>query len=586
VQLGRGALRNLLLAALFLAASNCEPRDILPPPPASPPPPVPPVPPPPPKDEVFIGAGDIASCENAFDEQTAAIVDTIEGTVFVLGDNVYNNGSPDEYADCYASSWGRFRSRTRPVPGNHDYMTAFAAGYFNYFGSRAGEQDKGYYSFDLGGWHIIALNSNIGMSASSAQVAWLKADLAASTKRCTLAMWHHPRFSSGRHGNWGSPGPLWEALYTAGAEVVLVGHDHLYERFGPQTPTGAADAQYGIRQFVVGTGGSSNYEVVEVQPNSEVRASGNPGVLKLVLKAESYTWQFIPIAGKTFTDSGEGSCHGPNPDPPVLPPATSDVLISAGNIGDCSGDEDDRTGRILDTLPGTILTLGDNAFPDGTLTDYTECYDPSWGRHKSRTWATIGNHEYNTGNANGAWDYFGDRAGPRGLGYYSFNLGDWHVIVLNDNLPNEPYAVGSPQDQWLTSDLAEDQKRCTLAAWHAPAFLSSQTAGFTTRNRRAMWDRLYAAGVDVVLNAQQHHYERMAPMKPDGSPDPVNGIRQFNVGTGGESIELPTVAIHPQSEVRAARYGVLKLTLDSTSYRWDFIPISGSPVDSGSAQCH
>jgi 3',5'-cyclic AMP phosphodiesterase CpdA len=279
----------------------------------------PPPPPPPPPPEVFIGAGDIASCTSNWDEQTAAIIDTIAGTVFTLGDNVYIDGTPEEYATCYGPSWGKFKSRTRPVPGNHDYQTAFAAGYFGYFGSRAGEQDKGYYSFDLGGWHIITLNSNIGMSESSAQVAWLKADLAASTKRCTLAMWHHPRFSSGRHGSWGSPGPLWEALYAAGAEIVLVAHDHLYERFAPQTPAAAADPQYGIRQFVVGTGGSSNYDFVAVAPNSEVRMNNNPGVLKLVLKADSYTWEFIPVAGKTFTDSGEGSCHVANPNSPPAP---------------------------------------------------------------------------------------------------------------------------------------------------------------------------------------------------------------------------------------------------------------------------
>jgi acid phosphatase type 7 len=287
---------------------------------------------------VFIGAGDIATCPGNFDEQTAAIIDTIEGTVFVLGDNVYDSGTPDEYDDCYNGSWGRFKSRTRPVPGNHDYMTAFAAGYFDYFGSRAGDQDKGYYSFDLGGWHIIALNSNIGMSAGSAQVAWLKDDLAKSTKLCTLAMWHHPRFSSGRHGSWGSPAPLWDALYAAGAEIVLVAHDHLYERFAPQTPSAAADPQYGIRQFVVGTGGSSNYEVVSVAPNSEVRKSNNPGVLKLVLKADSYTWEFISVAGKTFTDSGEGTCHGANPNP-LAAAATANVLTLTVHLHDCLHEE-------------------------------------------------------------------------------------------------------------------------------------------------------------------------------------------------------------------------------------------------------
>jgi hypothetical protein len=197
----------------------------------------------------------------------------------------------------------------------------------------------------------------------------------------------------------------------------------------------------------------------------------------------------------------------------------------------------------------------------------------------------MGNHEYNTGNAAAAFDYFGDRAGPRDLGYYSFDLGQWHVIVLNDNIPGQPFTRGSAQDQWLSEDLAAHPRQCTLAAWHAGMFLSSNTPAFTVRDRRAIWDRLYEAGVDVVLNAQQHHYERLAPMRPDGAFD-ATGIREFNVGTGGESVELPTVAIHPNSEVRAARFGVLKLTLDSNSYHWDFLPISGAPVDSGSASCH
>jgi hypothetical protein len=421
------------------------------------------------------------------------------------------------------------------------------------------------------------------MSSGSSQTAWLRADLAASDKRCTIAMWHHPRFSSGStHGSWGSPGPLWEALYQAGAEIVLVGHEHHYERFAPQNPQGVADDQFGIREFVVGTGGSSNYPFGAALPTSEIRHTGTPGVLKLVLKADEYTWEFIPVAGESFTDSGEGRCHDPNPTPPTA--SGTPTLTVAGNIGDCNGTDDDATGMILDTLPGTILTLGDNAFPNGSLDDYNNCYQPSWGHQKLRTYAVLGNHEYQTPGAEGAFDYWEERAGPQeGLGYYSFDVGAWHIIVLNDNISFEP---GSPQDQWLANDLANDGKRCTMAAWHQPAFLSSSTAGFTTRNRRAIWDRLYEAGVDVVVNGHQHHYERMGPMRPDGSRDDAAGIRQFNVGTGGESVALPTVAIHPQSEMRSAQYGVVRFQLDSTGYRWDFIPVSGGVIDTGSGTCH
>jgi hypothetical protein len=264
------------------------------------------------------------------------------------------------------------------------------------------------------------------------------------------------------------------------------------------------------------------------------------------------------------------------------------VLVAAGNIATCSGAEDAMTAALLDSQPGWIAILGDNAFPDGTLQNYTECYGPTWGRHLDRTFAVLGNHEYQTGSASGAFDYLGDRAGPRDLGYYSLDLGDWHVIVLNDNQPYQSIAPGSPQDQWLANDLASTTRVCTMALFHAPRFLSSNTAGFIERGgHRPLWERLYAAGVDVVLNAQQHHYERMAPLAPDGSRDDARGIRQFNVGTGGESVALPTVAIHPQSEVRAAEFGVLKLNLSAGGYAWEFIPAPGSAFsDSGIATCH
>lgn len=264
----------------------------------------------PPGSVVFVGAGDIASCASTGDEATANLLDGIAGTVFTLGDNAYETGSAAEFNNCYNPSWGRHRARTKPAPGNHDYGTAGAAGYFGYFGSAAGDPAKGYYSYDLGDWHIIALNSNVANSAGSVQEQWLRADLAASTKSCTLAYWHHPRFSSGlEHGSDPSLQPLWQALYDANADLVLSGHDHDYERFAPQTPAGVADATRGIREFVVGTGGRSHYNLGTLKANSQVFDSNTYGVLKLTLSTGTYAWQFVPVAGGTFADSGSGSCH-------------------------------------------------------------------------------------------------------------------------------------------------------------------------------------------------------------------------------------------------------------------------------------
>jgi acid phosphatase type 7 len=262
---------------------------------------------------VFVGAGDISSCNNDNDEATAALLDTIDGTVFTLGDNAYGEGSKSQFADCYAPTWGRHLDRTRPSPGNHDYRTADAGAYFAYFGAIAGDPSQGFYSFDLGGWHIISLNSNCddigGCDDGSPQMTWLRDDLAAHPAQCTLAYWHHPRFSSGEHGNDDDVAPLWSALYDSGAEIVLSGHDHTYERFAPQDPTGAPDPDRGIRQFVVGTGGAGFYDFQEIQPNSEIRDNETFGVLKLTLDPAGYTWEFIPVAGATFTDTGSGTCH-------------------------------------------------------------------------------------------------------------------------------------------------------------------------------------------------------------------------------------------------------------------------------------
>ncbi|MGH2922047.1 MAG: LamG-like jellyroll fold domain-containing protein, partial [Gaiellaceae bacterium] len=273
----------------------------------------PPPPPPPPSDPVLIGAGDIASCDEfAGDDQTAALLDLFpSATVFTAGDNVYISGTAAEFANCYEPSWGRAKSRTRPSPGNHDYDLGNANGYFGYFGAAAGNPAEGYYSYDLGSWHIIALNSNCssvgGCGLGSAQEAWLRADLAAHPADCTLAYWHHLRFNSGRvHrasvATWVQP--FWYALYEYGADVVVSGHEHLYERFLPQNPSGGLDLTYGIPQFTVGTGGFFLYDFGSLRPNSAAQNNTDYGIIKFTLHSGSYDWEFVPIAGGTYTDSG------------------------------------------------------------------------------------------------------------------------------------------------------------------------------------------------------------------------------------------------------------------------------------------
>ena len=264
---------------------------------------------------VLVGAGDIADCSTDGDEATAKLLDAIPGTVFTLGDNAYVNGTATEFATCYGPSWGRepIKSRTRPVPGNHDYNTAGASGYFGYFGAAAGDPSKGYYAYDLGAWRVYVLNSNCGSiggcGAGTAQEQWLRADLAANPRACAIGMWHHPRFSSGEHGSSPATEALYQALYDANAELVLVGHDHDYERFGPQTATGAADDARGLVQVVVGTGGTRLRQLGQARPNSLVRNADTWGVIRVSLAAGSWSLDFIPVAGGTFTDTGSGTCH-------------------------------------------------------------------------------------------------------------------------------------------------------------------------------------------------------------------------------------------------------------------------------------
>jgi hypothetical protein len=298
----RIATKVIVATVAFLIAAGCGPEKTPPPEVAGPP--------------VVVAAGDIANCASEGDEATARLVSGIEGTVLTLGDNAYPDGSEEDFEECYEPTWGQFKERTKPTPGNHEYNTEGASAYFDYFGKAAGDPDEGYYSYSLGAWHIVALNSNCGegeihCGPGSPQGRWLEEDLAANGEEaCTLAYFHHPLFASGSY----RPGVkrverLWEILYPAGVDVVLNGHDHNYQRFAPQDAGGRADPEGGIRQFVVGTGGRSLYEIPDPIANTEVYNDEAYGVLKLTLHPKKYEWEFVPVKGETFSDFGGARCH-------------------------------------------------------------------------------------------------------------------------------------------------------------------------------------------------------------------------------------------------------------------------------------
>ena len=284
---------------------------------------------------VLLAAGDIASCQSRGDRATAKLLDSISGTVLTLGDEAYPAGTAKEFDECYDRTWGRFKDRTKPVPGNHEYVTPGAAGYFDYFGGTGARPpapvpntrenpgltpDKGYYSYDRGAWHIVALNSECdsvrgGCDRTSPMLTWLKEDLAAHPAPCTLAYWHKPLFTGGYNGNYAPMRPIWRVLYAAHADVVL-------------NPNGKADPQRGIREFVVGTGGESHAKFRTIPANSQVGNAHTFGVLKLTLHPTSYDWKFVPAGDKTFTDSGSDSCDQdgttpPGPAPTAQPTATA-----------------------------------------------------------------------------------------------------------------------------------------------------------------------------------------------------------------------------------------------------------------------
>ncbi|MGI9659356.1 MAG: metallophosphoesterase, partial [Gaiellaceae bacterium] len=275
-------------------------------------------------EAVLLAAGDIAGCGGSKHNATFALIEQHpEATVAALGDLAYEDGSQEEFAECYAPSWGQALERTRPALGNHEYGTEDAVGYFDFFadtlvelGPDASDPGRGWYSYDLGSWHVVVLNSNCadvvgGCGSGSPQDEWLRADLADSEARCTLAYWHHPRFSSSTvHPPGVEMSALWETLDQAGVELALTGHHHGYERFAPQGADGTLEPETGVSQFIVGTGGRGSYQSSTVlSPNSAVRASDTYGVLKLSLGEGSYHWEFLAAEGSTFTDSGSRRCH-------------------------------------------------------------------------------------------------------------------------------------------------------------------------------------------------------------------------------------------------------------------------------------
>jgi hypothetical protein len=267
----------------------------------------------------LVGAGDIAVCSTSGAAVTAGLLAGFpQAAIFTAGDGSNEQGTLNQYLDCFGPTWGAYKARIHPAPGNHDYVQPGAAGYFQYFGAAAGDPAKGYYSFELGAWHILVINSNCkeidGCQAGSPQYQWIKQDLAAHPTLCSLAIWHAPRYSSGEHGNDLEMLAIWKALYNAGTELVLSGHDHEYERFAPLNPLDNLDGAYGMRQFVVGTGGAPPRTTQGYRTShSQVLIENVHGVLDLKLHPGSYDWQFIPEPGKTEADSGRGVCHDPPP---------------------------------------------------------------------------------------------------------------------------------------------------------------------------------------------------------------------------------------------------------------------------------
>jgi len=371
-------------------------------------------------DPVLVGAGDIALCRSpktvARVEATASLLaaELLANsgvTVATFGDNAYPKGTTADFNRCYNPTWGQpfIKERTRPSPGNHEYETPGASGYFNYFGAAAGDPNEGYYSYDLGSWHVVSLNSNCssvpgGCAAGSPQEQWLKADLAAHPNTCTLAYWHHPRFSSGFHGDETSVAPFWDALYQAGADVVLNGHDHNYERFAPQNPGGQPDQTQGIREFVVGTGGAEFRSIEGIKPNSEFQIADTIGIIKMTLHPDSYDWQFV-TASDPVADSGTGQCHGA-PSGPLSSttgiPTTGATGTTTATTTSTAGTTTSTTGIVTRTTTGTTGATTSITRSTGTTTGTTTSTTGTTGTTiRTTTGTTTGTTGTTTGTTTG-----------------------------------------------------------------------------------------------------------------------------------------------------------------------------------------
>ncbi|MHB8060370.1 MAG: metallophosphoesterase family protein [Gaiellaceae bacterium] len=261
---------------------------------------------------ILLAAGDIGDCTSDGARQTGRLIASRPGTVAAIGDTAYPYGSSSDFARCYQPAWGSFKARTRPAIGNHEYYSENGAPYFAYFGRKAASPG-GYYSYRLGRWHIVALNSNCdkigGCGAGSVQLRWLKNDLARHPARCTLAYWHHARFSSGMHGSFEPMQPIWATLVKAGADIALTGHDHDYERYAPLNAAGKIDWKHGMREFVVGTGGGPLRPVTGKTVGSRKAIAFRWGVLRLKLGADRAYWRFLSTPNGRVLDSGSSGCH-------------------------------------------------------------------------------------------------------------------------------------------------------------------------------------------------------------------------------------------------------------------------------------
>lgn len=492
----------------------------------------------PPGEAVMVGAGDIASCAGNGDNATATLLDGIGGTVFTVGDNVYEDGAPGRFENCYGPTWGRHKERTKPAAGNHEYDFAGAADYFAYFGAAAGDPSKGYYSYDLAAWHIIVLNSNCtevgGCQAGSLQEQWLRADLAAHPTACTLAYFHHPRFSSGAtHGSSAQMQPFWQALYDYGADVVLVGHDHHYERFARQDPAGVAAPTRGIRQFLVGMGGFTLYPLGTPLPNSEVRNNDTWGVLKLALHPTGYDWQFIPVAGKTFTDTGSESCvqlapvatatpimtptNTPLPAPTntPIPTATNTPLPAPTNTATATAVPPTATATPAGSacqVTYLITSRWNNGFTaDVTIKNNSATTINGW----NLTWSFAGN-QFITNLWNGVLTQTGQNVRVRNLSYnnlisanggtqtfgfqafFSGSNSNPQSFALNGSLCNQSSATATPVPPTATPVPTATSTPTVVAACPRGGFLLDQfnTVNYNNNNGTVAWKSAWSESFD------------------------------------------------------------------------------------------